>query len=70
MVKRIGPRTEPWGTIECTGANSEQWMAQFYPPSGVHYNVMHSSCIGRRRFVFISASQIYSEIRKSSAWRR
>ena len=26
MVKRIGPRTEPWGTPECTGAKSEQWL--------------------------------------------
>ena len=26
MVRRIGPRTEPWGTPECTGAKAEQWL--------------------------------------------
>ena len=26
MVKRIGPRTEPWGTPECTGTKAEQWL--------------------------------------------
>ena len=26
MVKSIGPRTEPWGTPECTGAKSEPWL--------------------------------------------
>ena len=26
MVKSKGPRTEPWGTPECTGAKSEQWL--------------------------------------------
>ena len=26
MVKRIGPRTEPWGTPECAGAKAEQWL--------------------------------------------
>ena len=26
MVKRIGPRMEPWGTPECTGAKAEQWL--------------------------------------------
>ena len=26
MVKSIGPRTEPRGTPECTGAKSEQWL--------------------------------------------
>ena len=25
MVKSIGPRTEPGGTPECTGAKAEQW---------------------------------------------
>ena len=24
VVKSIGPRTEPWGTPECTGAKAEQ----------------------------------------------
>ena len=26
MVKRIGPRTEPWGTLECSGVKAEQWL--------------------------------------------
>ena len=26
MVKRIGPRTEPWGTPDCAGADAEQWL--------------------------------------------
>ena len=26
MVKSIGPRTEPWGTLVCTGAKAEQWL--------------------------------------------
>ena len=26
MVKRIGPRTEPWGTPECTWVKAEQWL--------------------------------------------
>ena len=29
MVRSIGPRTEPWGTPECTGAKSEQCLLLF-----------------------------------------
>ena len=28
MVKCIGPRTEPRGTPECTGAKAEQWLVR------------------------------------------